>query len=307
MSNAEESKTSRDETAQNASPSKIDVMDKIIAELSEDQPKASESQSLALPRPRGRCSPMGTGVDRTSAGDWIAVDVPYTTDPMQWIFNHLRTNRLQALQGRGLAGPSLGRRFSSIRNFMSVLQRFPVTPEQLRVTMGAPPVDSPTSGVSLATADGPAGDSTPIMTIATYTLPAFRHYIEELISSASTGSASAVSERCEIRPASSAPLLVQPASESRGVEGSLSCRRTTSMSDIVVRHGAVESADVSTIRSESDSSPKPVTEVGCNDDNAVEEQTTTPVSARRRSSLWSRTKKFVRLMFCCSAKDMPLD
>jgi len=45
----------------------------------------------------------------------------------------------------------------------------------------------------------------------------------------------------------------------------------------------------------------------CSDTVETEPTTVTAVSPRRRRSLWSRTKRFVHLMFCCRSIDIAHD
>lgn len=237
-------------------------------------------------------------IQGSPANDSLVLDEPSATDRMLEVFCDLSTNLPIPLESNEAACLPL------MPN-MTVLQTCSVA-EELHVAMDAQFNNSSTLDDSVANEDEPPAGPVPT-TIASFESPTFSYYIGFI--SAAPAVTPAASEKCENEPDSST-MLVQEASEMihHDLEDSLPRPRgrAVSMPNNAVEFGEVKSVGSLTKRSESVNSLEPITDVVCSD-KAGTEPSITPVSARRRRSLWSRTKKFVRQLICCGAKIMPLD
>jgi len=284
--NISELKMSNDDIMQNL-PSEIDLMHEVFEDLQGNKAKILESHSLAGSM---------LEIQRCPAGDSLVLqEEPSTTDCMlQEVFSEFRTNLPIPLENDEPAGLPLMKRCNSMPN-MTVLQTSAV--DEDHVSMDAQLTNSSTLE------DGSPAGPVPT-TIASYESPTFSYYIGFM--SAAPAVTPAASEKCE-NELDSSTALVQPAVSDiiHDLEGSLPRGRAVSMPNIAIEFDEIESIGSMTKRSESVNSLEPIADVDRR--NAGTEATITSVSARRRRSLWSRTKKFVRRLFCCSANNMPLD
>jgi len=276
--NISELKMSEDEIIQ-SSPSELDQIHEVFEDLRGNKAEVFESHVLA-----GSLQEI-----QRSAGDSLVLDERFTTDLLEDSSDLRGTCLPKALESNEPAGlPSVAEDHS----------------EELHVAMDAQSNNLSTLADSVATEGGSHTGPVPT-TIASYESPTFSYYIGFMSASPAVTPAAA-SEKYQNEPDSST-TLVQPEVEIiHDLEDSVPSERAVSMPDIAVKFGEVESVGILTKRSESINSLEPKTDVDCNGNEGTE-TTITPISSRRRRTLWSRTKRFVRRLICCGAKNMPLD
>jgi len=269
-------------------PSATEIIQQVFANLQSNPSRSPVNCNYEL-CPTCK-TPAIEEVERTAGGDAAVVYMSSETEAMHQEFDGLETNRPK---------------FSSSPN-LTVLQ---TDSEVVRFA------DSPTLQDPLVVDVEPLAGTTPI-DVASHVSPTFSYYLAIM--------APAVEKVPDIVPVSTCTPEVRP--ESHDDHCSQLYNRSAPKPDMAVQLGSgvdsigvmtiveVESPDVmaSSAVASMDNSTKPAVDErdpdtgdgGCSVET-TEQTAICSVNPRQRRSYWSRTKRFVRLMFCCGA--MPRD
>jgi len=246
-----------------------------------------------------------------TADDEILESPLSATDLMLQVFEELRKNRPKPLQSHSLAGSQLNRGVSLSMPNMAVLQTTPAAPtESVHVSTDPPSADDLSTSShkeSVEVVELLASNPT-IVTIANYSSPTFRYYIgainAEVLAPAEVGDREVGSVSSATIPAEVRPAEVD-APQASVENGCLRPRRgASSMPNMAIEFGALVESEDSPTKPRAEETAAGLRDPDIQTSGAVvdavetEQTTVTAVSPRRRRSLWRRTKRFVRLMFC---------
>lgn len=302
--------------------SDTDIMLRVFSELRTNRPKASGSRGPASWRTNIGFSSLPNIVAKTELLPGVMhplVGLPSTTDDMLRVFEELRTNRPKPLDSRRLASSLLNKGFSRSMPNMVVQQRTSdaSTAEFLHVSTDPPFTATDSSTLQKESVELPASLPTAVVIVEDYESPAFCSCVGLVNEAVTTPVAT---ERVEIGSVSSPTPEFRSAEEAEVSQASRDYgslwpnSRESSMPVSAVQFGErVEAEDGTTKPPGEDETATgllvpDIRISGCCTDAARMEPTTTGVvSPKRRRSLWNRTKRFVRLIFCCGAEKIARD